>query len=99
MLDGVLNSNLKYEKIQEAGLTPYLVSLVCGGLASLLIFDPLLVALMVLAPLPVLYFSLTGSIKRSIQLGFIFGFASMLPLVVKMTKIIPLPATIGFLFF
>ncbi len=89
MLQCVLNSDDKYEKIWQAGLTPYLVSVLCGGLASLLILDPMFVALMVFAPLPVLY--------RSVQLGLIFGFSSMLPLVIKMTKIIPLPATMGFL--
>lgn len=97
MLQGVLNSDDKYEKIRQAGLTPYLVSVLCGGLASLLILDPMFVALMVFAPLPVLYYCLTGCIKRSVQLGLIFGFSSMLPLVIKMTKIIPLPATMGFL--
>ncbi len=97
MLENSIDSNGSFEKIKEGQLWPYLVALVCGAIASLLILDPLFVVFMILAPLPVLYYSLTGCLKRSVQLGLIFGFSSMLPLVIKMTKIIPLPATMGFL--
>lgn len=69
-------SPIQVEVKKSQNFSPYIWTALAGIASLPMAIHPLFWLLLVVAPVPALYFSLKGSIKRAIVLGLIYGFIS-----------------------